>query len=111
MNHSRWPALATLLIATALSGCSNGKEAPPPKAPSKPAPTVEIRPGPNVQEEFQTALIKAKPGDVIGLSEGTFEFTKELSLAVENVTIRGKGPDQTILSFKKQDTGKHGLLV
>jgi parallel beta-helix repeat protein len=111
MNSPRWPIVAVLCFLGALGGCNGGKETSSSKQPAKSAPTVEIRPGPNIQEEFQTALIKAKPGDVIGLSQGVFEFTKELSLAVENVTIRGKGTDQTILSFKKQDTGKHGLLV
>ncbi|HEV8060851.1 MAG TPA: parallel beta-helix domain-containing protein [Gemmataceae bacterium] len=110
MTTPRWPVIASFLILGAIAGCGS-KETPPAKTANKAAPTVEIHPGPNVQEELQTALIKAKPGDVIGLSEGIFEFSKELSLAVENVTIRGEGMDKTILSFKKQDTGKHGLLV
>jgi parallel beta-helix repeat protein len=104
-------AVAVFSVLVALSGCNNTKPSPLPALATKTAPGVTIRPGPNVQEEFQTALIKAKPGDVISLSEGLFEFSKELSLAVENVTIRGQGIDKTILSFKKQDTGKHGLLV
>ncbi len=111
MTTPRWPVIVSILILGPFVGCNSGKETPPAKTAGKAAPTKEIHPGPNVQEELQTALIKAKPGDVIGLSEGTFEFSKELSLAVENVTIRGAGMDKTILSFKKQDTGKHGLLV
>lgn len=70
-----------------------------------------IKPGANAQEEVQTALIKAKPGDVIELDEGTFDFTKGLSLTVDGVTLKGKGMDKTILSFKKQDEGKEGLIV
>jgi parallel beta-helix repeat protein len=73
--------------------------------------TVTIRPGPNVQEEAQTALIKAQPGDTIEFGPGTFEFTRSLSLAVPHVTVRGKGMDETTLSFLKQDTGTEGLLV
>jgi parallel beta-helix repeat protein len=72
---------------------------------------THIKPGKNVQEEAQTALIKAKPGDVIEFDEGKFDFTGGLSLTVEKVTIRGKGMDKTILSFKNQDTGKEGLIV
>ncbi len=72
---------------------------------------VKISPGPNVQEDTQTALIKAKPGDTIEFGDGTFEFNQSLSLAVENVKVRGQGMDKTILSFKKQDAGKEGLLV
>jgi parallel beta-helix repeat protein len=70
-----------------------------------------IKPGANVQDDVQTALINAKPGDVIEFDEGTYEFTKGLSLTVNDVTIRGKGMDKTILSFKKQEEGKEGLIV
>ena len=64
-------------------------------------------------EAAQTALINAKPGDVIELGEGRFEFNSTLSLDVSHVTLRGKGPDKTILSFKNQGagTGGEGLLV
>jgi parallel beta-helix repeat protein len=78
----------------------------PPKSP-----VIKIAPGPNVQKELQTALINAKPGDTIEFDAGTFELTMGLSLAVEKVTLRGQGMDKTILSFKKQDAGKEGLLV
>ena len=60
---------------------------------------------------MQEALILAKPGAVIQLPEGRHELTATLSLAVANVTIRGKGPDKTILSFKNQKTGAAGMLV
>src|SRR5262249_46068659 len=55
--------------------------------------------------------ILAKPGSVIELPEGRFQLDRSLSLAVENVTLRGKGMDKTILSFKGQKTGAEGLLV
>jgi parallel beta-helix repeat protein len=95
--------LAVLLVGGAV-GCK--KET---ATPAKPA--IKISPGPKVQEETQTALIKAEPGDVIEFGEGTFEFTSGLSLAVEGVTLRGQGMDKTILSFKKQNAGSEGLLV
>ena len=72
---------------------------------------IHILPGPKVQEETQTALIKAKPGETIQFDDGTYDFTGGLSLTVDNVKIRGKGMDKTILSFKKQDSGKEGLIV
>ena len=56
-------------------------------------------------------MILAKPGDVIELPEGKLDLTATLSLSVENVTIRGKGMDKTILSFKNQKTGSAGMLV
>src|SRR5262249_52548157 len=55
--------------------------------------------------------INAKPGAVIDLPEGKHDLTATLSLSVENVTIRGKGMDKTILSFKNQKTGAAGLMV
>jgi parallel beta-helix repeat protein len=117
MSLPRRPIFIAMLSAAVLSGCSSkidsiGKPtvAQADAVGAGPAP-VRFQPGPNIQEELQTALIQAKPGAVIELDKGKFEFTKELSLTVENVTIRGQGRDETILSFKKQDAGKHGLLV
>ncbi len=70
-----------------------------------------IQPGPDFQKKTQEALILAKPGAVIELPEGTHDLTATLSLSVENVTIRGKGMNKTILSFKNQKTGSAGMLV
>src|SRR6202171_2509463 len=70
-----------------------------------------IQPGPDFQKRVQEALILAKPGAVIELPAGRHEMTTTLSLSVENVTIRGKGIDKTILSFKDQKTGSAGMLV
>lgn len=67
--------------------------------------------GPDFQKRAQEALILAKPGAVIELPEGKLDLTAQLSLSVENVTIRGKGMDKTILSFKNQKTGSAGMLV
>ena len=77
-----------------------------------PGPQV-IVPGADVQREAQRALIMAKPGDTVRFGEGTFLFTKTLSLDVENVTVTGAGPERTILKFKDQVTGAggEGLLV
>ena len=70
-----------------------------------------IKPGPLSYEEIQTALIFAKPGDIIDLDEGIFQFEDGLSLNVDNVTIQGKGMDKTILSFKNQKSGAEGLMI
>ena len=50
-------------------------------------------------------MINAKPGDVIEFGAGRFDFRSTLSLDVSGVTIRGQGPDKTILSFKDQGQG------
>jgi parallel beta-helix repeat protein len=63
------------------------------------------------RKRTQEALILAKPGDVIELPEGRFRPDRELSLTVDNVTLRGKGMNKTILSFADQKSGASGLLV
>lgn len=63
------------------------------------------------QKQLQTALITAKPGDVITIPAGVHEINRGLSLNVSGVTIRGEGMDKSILSFKNQVQGAEGLLV
>ena len=70
-----------------------------------------IKPGPLSYEEIQTALIFAKPGDIIDLDEGIFYFEDGLSLNVNDVTIQGKGMNKTIVSFKNQKSGAEGLMI
>ena len=77
------------------------------------ASVTRIEAGPDAPKRAQKALIEAKEGDVIELGEGKFEFQSTLSLDNSGVTIRGQGPDKTILSFEKQGqgTGGEGLLI
>ncbi len=75
------------------------------------AKTLAVGPGANAQERVQTALIDAKPGDVIELAAGRYDFTDGLSLDVDGVTVKGAGPGQTILSFAGQKGAGEGLLV
>lgn len=89
-------ACAAALIL-ALAACGRKETAAPTEA--------------SYQETLLTRLIDAKPGDVIEIPEGKFSFDRSLSLAVNGVTIRGKGMDKTTLSFKDQVAGAEGLLV
>jgi parallel beta-helix repeat protein len=75
------------------------------------AQTVTVEAGPDAHERLQTALIEAKPGGTIRIGAGRFELTDGLSLDVNRVTVRGAGPDKTILSFKGQLGAGEGLLV
>jgi parallel beta-helix repeat protein len=70
-----------------------------------------LKPGDNDHDVLQQALIDAQPGGVVLLGEGTFRLKQGLSLTQRGVTIRGKGMDKTILSFKGQTDGSQGLLV
>lgn len=87
-----------LLAATALAGVAEAR-------------TLEVGPGAEAQERLQTALLDAKPGDVVKLAAGRYELTDGLSLDVDDVTVKGAGPDATILSFKGQKGAGEGLLV
>jgi parallel beta-helix repeat protein len=67
--------------------------------------------GASFEKKLQQQLILATPGTVIDLPEGHFHLSRVLSLTVDNVTLRGKGMDKTVLSFKGQTSGSAGLLV
>lgn len=138
---SRRAALVGMLVA--LAGCGQGPTGPSASGPATTAdreaadpvqpaesnaetseeqsheaaaePVVHvIEPGPDAQEKAQEALILAEPGDVIEFAAGRFEFDATLSLdGVANVVIRGKGMEETILSFAGQRaaTGGEGLKI
>lgn len=75
------------------------------------AKTIDIAAGDGAQERLQEALILAEPGDDIVLGKGSFVLTDGLSLDVDNVTVRGAGPEATILDFTDQKGSGEGLLV
>jgi parallel beta-helix repeat protein len=96
-------AMAGLWGLLAAAACS-------PKAET-PSAAAAIQPGPDAYTQLQTRLIEAKPGDVIEIGAGTFAFTEGLSLDVDNVSIKGAGQSQTILSFAGQSAAGEGLLI
>ncbi len=66
----------------------------------------------DIEKQLQEKLINARKGDVIEIPEGTFNFTRSLSMdAVPFVTIRGASQTKTILSFKGQTEGAEGIKV
>ncbi len=75
------------------------------------AKVIPVSPGPDAQEALQTALIDAKPGDTVQLAPGRYTLTDGLSLDVDKVTVKGAGPEATILDFKGQKGAGEGLLV
>ena len=93
---------ALAMLATA---CGQGGQ-------SAPAPTPAAADGDaGFAAQFRERLLDAKPGDVIEVPAGKFDFDRSLSLRVDGVTIRGAGPDKSVLSFKGQKQGAEGLLV
>ena len=67
---------------------------------------------PRFEKEFQTKLILTESGDVLEIPEGIQNLLGTLSLeGKENIIIRGKGVDVSILSFAKQEDGAEGLKI
>jgi parallel beta-helix repeat protein len=64
-------------------------------------------------EDIQTALIEAKTGDVLCFEDGTYEIERELSLTVNDVTLRGnpENREAVLLDYTKQVAGKDALSV
>ena len=75
------------------------------------AKVLSVAPGGDAQEKLQSALLDAKPGDTVKIAAGRYELTDGLSLDVANVTVKGAGPDATILSFKGQKSSGEGFLI
>lgn len=75
------------------------------------AAEIAVEAGEGAAERLTEALIMAKPGDRVRIGAGRFELSEGLSLDVDDVVVKGAGPDQTILSFKGQTGSGEGLLV
>jgi parallel beta-helix repeat protein len=98
LRGSRSPSLLAVAVATlALAAGCKKEEA--------------VRADADFYKKVQEQLIRARPDAVIDLPEGRFQLDRSLSSTVDGITIRGKGPDKTILSFKGQTQGAEGLLV
>jgi len=74
------------------------------------AAEISVSPADGV-DKLVEAFVSVQPGDTIALGEGRFDLTDGLSLDVDGVTVRGAGPDKTVLSFAGQATSGEGLLV
>ena len=94
MRFALWAALAVVVAA----GCG--------KQPAKVSQSDA-----DFHKKLQLRLIEAKEGEVIELPAGKWTFNRSLSLNKSNVTIRGAGPDKTVLSFRGQVQGAEGLLI
>jgi hypothetical protein len=66
----------------------------------------------DVIKQMQRQFITAKDGAVIELPEGTFNLQTSLWLdGKNNIIIRGKGKDKTILNFTNQISGAEGIKI
>ena len=97
--------LSLLALAMLAAGCGRGEQASHVASPEVAAGDAAFA------AQFREKLLDAKPGEVIEVPAGKFTFDRSLSLRVDGVTIRGAGPDKSVLSFKGQKAGAEGLLV
>lgn len=66
----------------------------------------------DIQQQLLSEFIMAEDSAVIELPAGQFLFTGSLILeGKKHVTIKGKGIDKTILSFKGQEEGAEGIRI
>jgi parallel beta-helix repeat protein len=72
---------------------------------------ISVAAGDNFQTRLLEALISAQPGNIIELPAGEFTLNTSISLDVDNVTLRGKGQDSTVLNFDSQTSGGESVLV
>jgi len=66
----------------------------------------------DMEAQLVEQFILAQDSTVIELPEGHFLFSQSLSLDNKHhLTIRGKGMDKTVLSFKGQQSGAEGIKI
>lgn len=83
------------------------------QAPSHNSRIIRVKiPNPlDAYKPIQTALLTAKPGQIVELPTGRFDLYRGLSLATPKVTLRGQGMHKTILSFKGQIEAAQGFRM
>lgn len=111
MNALRISVCTAALLGLAACGDGGQEPADSDAAMEAAAPAGEAEANRTYQEELMAALLDAQPGDVIEIPAGNFIIERALSLTVDDVTIRGAGMEETVLSFAEQRQGAEGLLV
>ncbi len=92
--------LAFLTALIFLSSCNNMPSFNP------------VRSYKSIEKSLTTKLMLAKDSTVIDIDEGHFIFKNSLILeGKKHITLRGKGMDRTVISFKIQESGAEGLRV
>ncbi|MFW7381742.1 MAG: parallel beta-helix domain-containing protein [Oligoflexus sp.] len=73
--------------------------------------SLSVNAASDYQDQLLTELLLASPGAVIEMPEGRYEIDTQLSLTVDDVTIRGQGQGKTVLSFSGQKEGGEGFMI
>lgn len=113
--------LISALLLGSLAACSDGSDSAPPNIEPEEAVSpyadytlIELAPGDDLELRAQEALIAARPGTVVQLPAGTYDFEGELSVSVDGIVLRGKGmdaPDGTVLRFGQQVSSGQSISV
>jgi parallel beta-helix repeat protein len=96
------PKIISILILSIFSGIANADT----KLESQ---VYTISPNTDIIRQIQERIIDCVPGDIIQFEEGKYQLPRQIDIAVAGITIRGRGPDKTILSFKGQIDGGQGI--
>ena len=72
-----------------------------------------VEPSEDDQTALTTALVEIQDGQVLCLAEGEFSGTRQLLVNTPGITIRGAGPERTIIEFSGLDAGggANGILI
>jgi len=66
----------------------------------------------DIRRQLQAQFIESPDGAVIELPEGRFQLNMALWMdGKKDITVKGKGMDKTILSFKNQLAGAEGIKI
>lgn len=65
----------------------------------------------NLETTLQTRIALAVSGDVLVIPEGSYSFSRSLTVAVPRVSIIGAGRSKTIIDFSSQSTGGESILI
>ena len=101
--------LASVLLFS-VSGCS-GEDVQVPDSSLPAGCDVLLEPSADDQSTLQAAVIEAEENATVCLSAGVFSLQTELAIDRDGLTLRGMGPDVSILDFSGQDVGANGIHI
>lgn len=96
----------TALLAGLAAGCSSDDTEPLPEGCD-----YFVEAGDNAQDDLITAFVDVQSGETVCIGDGTFALTRQATVTADRVTIRGAGPELTILDFSGQQSGANGILI
>ncbi len=103
----------TTSSSSSTTGSGGAAPGPCDDAPKIAGCDMAVKPSSDDYSAIQTALETVKAGQTVCLCPGNYDITQELSLNVENVTVRGAGAKlgDVVLDFKKQKMGDDAWSV